>query len=488
MCVYLSERIEYSMNPQNRNGALAATFVQNITLVHAAATVVAISSLAYNVFGKGPVVNCFYFVNQLLSSDGTACALFVVSFMAAFAVYVTNTTRSKYVYKLPLLLVIVCYIISRNSIVKYTGLGSNNIGNVAYTLLAMMTPTAFYWKQPRKAPASWSVLFRNTTCHYDPSLKHLAFNIEKNCIFDAITSMGATAVSNESQTTFTWAHFLGTVPCEENTDTQYRAAMGHYIMSMQRHFMCGYFGYLIGWFAAMMVEVYKTSITCQTNPKINAKDMGRVTRERALDNVCALWKWDTEAKVVHLQEFRLTTCMALSTVLTWAWVKKDIADVPELSTRVAWFSSFDHAAYTMCKLLVSDPFVWFGVYYVLILLLGSKAPDQEPVLDEEDDSDEDYLPPPWQIEEDFADAHEEGRIEHQNEDDTDDDDDDQHYLDSDNESDPEEWEGVDENEIWELEDEIDPCDYSKGPYYSEFFPPQKKMVLFKWRYFLRPRQ
>ena len=76
------------------------------------------------------------------------------------------------------------------------------------------------------------------------------------------------------------------------------------------------------------------------------------------------------------------------------------------------------------------------------------AVDADDELDRDDVLDEDYLPPPWEVEEDYVDAHEEGRLEGMDQDDTDDDDYNQHYLDSDVESDPEELEGEDESLEW----------------------------------------
>ena len=134
---------------------------------------------------------------------------------------------------------------------KHTGTRSNDPGNVADALLAMIIPTAFYWGEPRKAPASWSVLFTNSTCHSETPLQDLTLNIERNCIFRAITLTGANAIDKESLEVYTFAHLFNSLPPEEKKDTQYRTAMGLYIMSMQRHFMCGYFGYLTGWIVAM---------------------------------------------------------------------------------------------------------------------------------------------------------------------------------------------------------------------------------------------
>ena len=377
MNVYPSKRIHFSMN----------SFLQNTTPVRAGYIVILISSFAYNLFGEGPIMNCFYFVTQLLSSDGTACALFVVSFMASLAVYVTNTPRSKYTWKLPLLLVIVCWIISRNSIKQYTT--RCGLSNVVHTLVATMTPTAYYCLNPRKAPSAWTVLFDDTICHYDTSMKNLSFNMDKFCILKAVARMDVSPVSKKSARAYDVFDLFNMNSLPKETDTHIRAAMGYYIINMQRHFICAYFGYLFGWFLAMMFEVYKTSINCQKNRNIKPKDMWKVTCDRAIDRVCYLWQWDTEVKVRHLHEFRLVTSMACCTVFTWAWVKLDIAYEPDVNTRVAWFSSFDNYSNTVCRLLASDPFVWFVVYYVLIRLFGWKLPDAGPVLDEDDDG---YFP------------------------------------------------------------------------------------------------
>ena len=118
MCGYPSKRIEYSMSSNNNKRSVAATVVQDMTLIGALHNMLTISSFLFATLEKGPMVDCFYFVIQLLSSDGTAFVLFVVSFMTALAVYVMNTTRRSYAYKLPLLLATVFYIVYRNSIMK----------------------------------------------------------------------------------------------------------------------------------------------------------------------------------------------------------------------------------------------------------------------------------------------------------------------------------------------------------------------------------
>ena len=460
---------------------VVATVVQDTTLIGVLGNLMTITYFLEKVFGHKSIVNCFSFVIDLLSSDVTAFLLFVVSFMTALAVYFTNITRNSYAYKLPLLLASVFYIVYRNSIMKYTGDGSGDIGNVAYALTATMAPTLFYGNQTRYAPCNWMVLFHDTKCHHKNELKLFRFDIYNNCIYSAVEQMGMHAVDKE-HSEISLLEALLVVP--EKTDYEYGTAMGYYIMSMQRHILCGYFGYLLGWVVFVAVEVYNTCMECQKDSKIDPKERNKVTWSRVLENVWALWQWDVEAKRVHQMEFKFTSCMVFSIALTWAWVQMNIVREPDVATRAMWFSDLDHWHYTMFRLVVSDPFFWFLLFHVRFLVdMGFKVWSwvncilslvnnvwflvylvcsmvyfvsigifRRRVIPEEDDGDDpldlDYLPPSWMHEEAYVDAHEEGRLQGMNQYDTYDDDYEQHYLDIDVESDPDEWKGEDESLDW----------------------------------------
>jgi hypothetical protein len=340
---------------------VVATVVPDTTLIGTLGNFKTIIFFLGTFIGHKLIMIFFSFVVDLLSSEITAFFLFVVSFMMALALYFMDPPRNSYAYKLPLLLASVLYMVYRNSTTEYTGIHSCDIGNVAFAFTGTMTPTLFYGYRTRHAPCNWMVLFNDTKCLHTNELKlfrgHVLFN---SCNFIAIEKMGMQAVTLRDVKQSWWDFFFKGI---EKPDYVYRTAMGYYIISMQRHILCGYLGYLLGWGVFVAVEVYKTCMECQKDSKIDPKEMNKVTWSRVFENVWALWQWDVEAKGVHQEEFKFTSGMALSIVLTWAWVQTNIVLEPNINKRALWFSDHDHWYYTVYRLLVSDPFFWFILFH-----------------------------------------------------------------------------------------------------------------------------